>query len=97
MPDEARLEQVGNGLAPVTDGWFVVNARDAAWMERAALCARTKFELDGRLAAGTGLDPVMFPQVGVALAVLEPGKPNSLYHAESGQEDFLHGAGALVP
>jgi hypothetical protein len=24
---EARLENVGSGLAPVSDGWFVVNAR----------------------------------------------------------------------
>ena len=30
MP-EAPLEDVGAGLAPVDDGWFVVNVRDAAW------------------------------------------------------------------
>jgi len=28
---EARLEQTGSGLAPVSDGWFVVNVRDAEW------------------------------------------------------------------
>ena len=32
--DEARLERVGNGLAAVTEGWFVVNARDVPWVER---------------------------------------------------------------
>jgi len=26
---EARLEDAGSGLAPVTEGWFVVNVRDA--------------------------------------------------------------------
>jgi hypothetical protein len=26
---EAQLEDCGSGLAPVTEGWFVVNVRDA--------------------------------------------------------------------
>jgi hypothetical protein len=30
MIEEARLEAVESGLAPVTPGWFIVNARDAA-------------------------------------------------------------------
>src|SRR4030095_10851756 len=29
MVEEARLEAVDSGLAPVSDGWFVVNPRDA--------------------------------------------------------------------
>jgi len=29
---EAPLEDVGSGLAPAGDGWFVVNVRDAQWM-----------------------------------------------------------------
>jgi hypothetical protein len=29
---EARLEDNGSGLAPVDDGWFVVNVRDAQWL-----------------------------------------------------------------
>jgi hypothetical protein len=32
MVEEARLEAVASGLAPVSPGWFVVNARDAAWV-----------------------------------------------------------------
>ena len=28
---EARLEDSGSGLTPVTEGWFVVNVRDAEW------------------------------------------------------------------
>ena len=39
MTDEARLEDVGTGLAPVTPGWFVVNAGDAAWVRNAGLAA----------------------------------------------------------
>jgi hypothetical protein len=30
MIEEARLEEVGSGLAPVSPGWFVVNAGEAA-------------------------------------------------------------------
>jgi uncharacterized cupin superfamily protein len=97
MPGEARLEQVGNGLAPVTDGWFVVNARDAAWLQRdGAGGRRAKFELDGRVAAGTDLEPVMFGQVGYALEVIAPGEPSGMYHGEAGQEDFLVLAGECV-
>jgi uncharacterized cupin superfamily protein len=36
-----------------------------------------------------GLEPQRFGQLGITLAVLEPGKPSGLYHAESAQEDFL--------
>ena len=62
MTEEARLEQIGNGLAPVTEGWFVVNARDAAWLQHDSFGFRCKFDTDGRLAAARpGLDPVMFP------------------------------------
>ena len=44
MVQEARLEDVGSGLAPVTPGWFVVNAGDAAGCgttpSAAAACSR---------------------------------------------------------
>jgi len=90
MPDEARLEQVGNGLAPVTDGWFVVNARDAAWVKHDRFGYRCKFDMDGRVAsARPGLEPTMFGEIGYTLAVLEPGKPTGMYHAEEAQEDFF--------
>jgi uncharacterized cupin superfamily protein len=94
--DEARLEPVGNGVAAVTHGWFVVNARDAPWVERQAFGSRGRFELDGRLAAGTDYEPVHFEQLGVTLSVLEPGKPSGMYHAEAGQEDFLVLSGECI-
>jgi uncharacterized cupin superfamily protein len=89
MVEEARLERVGNGIAAVTEGWFVVNARDAPWVERDGFGKRGRFELDGRLAAGTEYEPVHFEQLGITLTVLEPGEPNGYYHGEAGQEDFL--------
>ena len=97
MPHEARLEQVGNGLAPVTEGWFVVNARDAAWVEHDVFGYRCKFETDARVAtARPGLEPTMFAEIGYTLAVLRPGKPTGLYHAENAQEDFFVLSGECI-
>jgi uncharacterized cupin superfamily protein len=97
MPDEARLEQVGNGLAPTTEGWFVVNARDAAWISNKAFGFRCRFETDGRIAsAREGLEPKLFEQIGYTLAVLEPGKPTGMYHAETSQEDFFVVSGECI-
>jgi uncharacterized cupin superfamily protein len=94
MPDEARLEDVGSGLAPVGPGWFVVNARDAAWLRNEPFGARCVFESNGPVLRGRDdLDEQRFPQFGVTLAVLQPGRPSGLYHAESAQEDFLVLAG----
>ncbi len=79
MADEARLEESEFGLTPATDGWFVMNIREAAWISNEAFGAACFFESDD----------VSFPQVGYTLHVLWPGQPNGLYHAESNQEDFL--------
>jgi quercetin dioxygenase-like cupin family protein len=91
MPiDEAKLEDVGSGLAPVTPGWFVVNARDAAWVRNDAFGNRCVFESSERvLQERPDAEPQYFTQTGFTLAVLEPGKPSGMYHAESTQEDFL--------
>jgi len=87
---EARLEDVGSGLAPVSQGWFVVNVAEAAWIRNDAFGGRCVFESSGRvLSERPGLEPQMFEQLGFTLAVLEPGKPTGMYHAESSQEDFL--------
>jgi quercetin dioxygenase-like cupin family protein len=78
----AQFEDSGSGLAPITEGWFVVNARDAEWWfteSRGALC---NFENE------YGRAQIEFAQLGVNVTVLEPGQ-SSLYHAESGQEAFL--------
>ena len=97
MVDEARLEAVSSGLAPVSPGWFVVNAGDAAWVRNDAFGARCTFEGSDRvLAERPDLERQSFAQVGYTLAVLEPGKPTGMYHAESAQEDFLVLAGECL-
>ena len=90
MVEEARLEEVGSGLAPASAGWFVVNVGEAAWVRNEAFGGRCSFESTPRvLAERPELEAQQFDQVGYTLAVLEPGKPSGMYHAESGQEDFL--------
>jgi uncharacterized cupin superfamily protein len=94
---EARLEDVGSGLAPVTPGWFVVNAADAAWVRNDAMGGRCVFESSERvLQERPDLEPQWFTELGFTLAVLEPGKRSGMYHAESSQEDFLVLAGTCL-
>ena len=81
MP-EAQLEDFGSGLTPVTQGWFVVNVRDAEWWFAERRGARCAFENE------YGDPPVEFAQLGINVTVLEPGQ-TVLYHAESNQEAFL--------
>jgi uncharacterized cupin superfamily protein len=90
MIEQARLEDVGSGLAPATPGWFVVNVGEAAWIRNDAFGGRCVFESTPRvLAERPDLTPQHFPDTGFTLAVLEPRKPTGMYHAESAQEDFL--------
>jgi uncharacterized cupin superfamily protein len=97
MIDEAKLEDVGPGLAPVSPGWFVVNAADAAWVRNEAFGGRCVFESTPRvLAERPDVEPQRFTENGFTLAVLEPGKPSGMYHAESSQEDFLVLSGTCV-
>ncbi len=77
MVAEARIESSGGGGAPVGEGWFVLNAGDARWLE-GDFGAYTRFEGEPR-----------FPQVGVNIGVLAPGQPACFYHGEDEQEDFL--------
>jgi uncharacterized cupin superfamily protein len=95
--EEARVEEVGSGLAPVSPGWFVVNVGEAAWLRNDAFGGRCVFESSRRvLAQRDDAEPQHFTQTGFTLAVLEPGKPTGMYHAESSQEDFLVLAGACL-
>jgi uncharacterized cupin superfamily protein len=95
--DEARLEALNGGLAPVTDGWFVVNVRSAPWLEHDDFGARCIFERDPRIVRGRDdLEPSWFEQVGFKLAVVRPGQPSTLYHAETQQEAFLVLAGTCT-
>jgi uncharacterized cupin superfamily protein len=79
---EARLERTEAGLVPAGEGWLVVNARDARWIDRHDRGKSLPL-------TGWGDEERFFPQLGVNLLVLEPGQPNSMYHWETDQEDFL--------
>jgi uncharacterized cupin superfamily protein len=88
--DEARLVDTGAGLAPQGEGWFVVNVAETTWMRHDRFGARCNFEVDGRLAhERPDLEVQQHPQLGIRVHVLEPGKPSTMYHRESDQEDFL--------
>jgi uncharacterized cupin superfamily protein len=95
--EEARLEDVGSGLAPVSDGWFVVNVRNAAWLARPGFGASCVFEGAGPpVRLRPDLEGLRFPELGIKLAVIDPGQVGSMYHAESAQEDFLVLAGSCL-
>ncbi len=97
MVQEARLDDVGSSLTTVSPGWFVVNVGEAAWLRHDAFGGRCVFESNGRVLANrSNLEPQQFEQLGFDLAVLEPGKPSGMYHAESSQEDFLVLAGTCL-
>jgi uncharacterized cupin superfamily protein len=74
MVPEAKMEDSAGGRKPAGEGWFVVNARDAAWIHNEKFGAGVTFE--GK-------------HYGINLQVVWPGQPNCYYHAEEAQEDFL--------
>jgi len=75
---EAPLERSDGGLVPGGEGWFVLNAKEARW-------------LDGDFGAFTRFEgaKAKFPQLGINIGVLQPGQPACMYHGEDEQEDFL--------
>ena len=79
MVPEARLAQTDGGLVPETEGWFVVNAREARWWRHENFGSAVTFEGDD----------VRFPDFGINIQVLMPRQPNCMYHGENAQEDFL--------
>jgi uncharacterized cupin superfamily protein len=74
---EAPLEDAAHGRVPKGEGWFVLNAREARWLD-GVFGAYTRFEGDAR-----------FGRIGVNIGVLAPGQPACMYHGEDEQEDFL--------
>jgi uncharacterized cupin superfamily protein len=82
--DEAPLEERDGGKVPAGDGWFVLNAKDARWLD-GHFGAYTRFEGEHR-----------FPSIGINIGVLQPGQPACMYHGENEQEDFLVLSGECV-
>jgi uncharacterized cupin superfamily protein len=80
---ESPPEQTEHGHVGVGPGWFVLNARDARWFVRpgrrsVSFTGRNEWEAD-----------TFFPMLGVQLADIEPGQPNSQYHWETEAEAFF--------
>ena len=65
--------------------WYVQNVREFPWF------VNEKFGARGFLVPFD--DDI---QVGVRIHVLEPGKPSTMYHRETGQEGFLVVEGELL-
>jgi uncharacterized cupin superfamily protein len=85
MVPEAPLEQTDAGLVARSEGWFVMNARDAVWRVTEGRGTFCSFDAE---------QP--FPQVGIHLVALEPGEPMSMYHWEADQEDYLVLSGEAI-
>jgi len=95
--EEARLEPARSGLVPVTDGWFVVNVRDSAWLTNDTFGIGCVFEGGtSALRENPELAGHKFSEIGLNLRVLQPGQASGMYHAESNQEDFLVLAGECL-
>jgi uncharacterized cupin superfamily protein len=91
MVPEANLKDDGSGLVPASDGWFVLNARDARWFHRPGRGDNLPLTGSDEFEAETN-----FPMLGMAIQVLPPGEPNATYHWETEQEDFLVLAGEAL-
>jgi uncharacterized cupin superfamily protein len=76
--EEGKLDKTDAGLVPKGEGWYILNARDATWRRRETLGSYCDFDGDAA-----------WPQLGVNICVLEPGRPNCMYHREAPQEGFL--------
>ena len=101
---EARLERITHGLAPVTEGWFVLNAADAQWIEHPDFGRCCPFEASGAVTRQRDdVEPATFPQLGVNLLVLQgaclllvegeerPLAQWDLFHSPPGTEHVLVG------
>ena len=89
MVPESTPEQTEHGLVPKSDGWFVLNLRDASWRHavgRGAVCVALD-DFEGERHAG---------QLGINPFVLGPGEPMALYHWEGDQEGLLVVSGEAV-
>ena len=82
---EAQLKETDLGLVVESEGWFVLNARDASWIRSDDRGQDTDFE-----------GKQEWTQLGFRIHVLLPGQRNGMYHGESGQEDFLVVSGECV-
>ena len=79
------MKHTEHGLVPEGEGWYVLNAREAAWLGIEELSTFCHFEGDFR-----------WRQLGLNVCVVEPGHPNCMYHDEPNQEGYLILSGAAI-
>lgn len=93
MVDEARLEETDVGLIPSSEGWFVLNAKDARWNDKPGRGISLPLTGDTEYEAET-----FFPMLGMNIRVVESDQPTTVYHWENEVEDFLvlDGEGVLI-
>jgi uncharacterized cupin superfamily protein len=84
VPEAPMNRSEHGGIEPAGEGWFVLNAREAKWLD-GHFGAYTRFEGEPR-----------FSQLGFNIGVLSPGQPACYYHGEEDQEDFLVLAGECL-
>ena len=89
MVPESKLEKTEHGLVPKSEGWFVLDMRDAEWRH-----------VDGRGAVCVVADDFegwrQLDQLGVNPFVLRSGEPMAMYHWKADREDFLVVSGEAV-
>jgi len=91
MVPEAELRETEVGLVPASAGWFVVNSRDARWFDNPGQGHSLPFTGKDEYEAET-----FFPMLGLAIRVIGPGEPSTMYHWETEQEDFIVLSGEAV-
>jgi len=89
MVPESKLEKTEHGLVPKSEGWFVLDMRDAEWRH-----------VDGRGAVCVVADDFegwrQLDQLGVNPFVLRSGEPMAMYRWKADREDFLVISGEAV-
>jgi uncharacterized cupin superfamily protein len=83
--DEARMEAGEQGKMATGEGWYALHVSEAPWMTSDRFGSGCRFE-----------GKIPFPELGVNLRILEPGKPACLYHRENAQEDFFVISGECI-
>jgi uncharacterized cupin superfamily protein len=73
-------------LVPDGDGWFIVNVADAQGTRSESFGEAVRFESPDS----------PFSEVAFNVRVIQPGKPNALYHRESNAEAFLVLSGECI-
>ena len=95
--EEAKLEDVGSGLAPVSPGWFVVNVAEAAWLRNDAFGGRCVFESNGRvLSERRSSSRSSSSSSASRWPCSSPASRPACTTRESSQEDFLVLAGTCL-